>query len=99
MLKVLLFLGAMTAIASAAPGENCTQCLTVVKYVDEKLKANATEQEIEEFVDKICAKIGPIEDECKSYVQQYVPEVRRYTLAVYRGLVGWLCIFVDSLSA
>ena len=79
-MKVVILL-ALAAVVAGRALDDCATCKQVVAAVDAELKSNATIAEIENTINKICDAIPGIGDECKQYVKQYVPEVRRLATA------------------
>jgi len=57
-----------------SPAE-CKLCTLVVGAVAEKVGSNATEAEVEQALDNICAKLGGFKGVCETFVQKYTPEL------------------------
>jgi len=52
----------------------CSVCELVIQYIEGFIAANATEQEIIQQLDQICSLLGPLTQECDSFVALYVPQ-------------------------
>jgi len=69
------------AFANTQQSSGCAVCQLVVSYVDNFIQDNATEQEIIEELDAICALLGGnLEQECDAMVAQYVPQMIQWIL-------------------
>lgn len=53
--------------------DECDICQLVIKFAEQWLSKNATEAEIETFLNKVCAYLPISEDECETFVSAYVP--------------------------
>jgi hypothetical protein len=53
----------------------CSICQLVVSYVENFIASNASEAEVIQQLDQVCALLGPLQSTCVSFVQQYVPQL------------------------
>jgi len=75
-MQLVLCLLFAAAFASTQQSSGCAVCQLVVSYVDNFVQDNATEAEIIQELDAICALLGgALEQECDAMVAQYVPQM------------------------
>jgi len=60
---------------AASQQSSCSLCTLVVGYVESYLQQNATEAEIVLELEQVCSLLGPLADQCKQIVDQYVPQI------------------------
>ncbi|XP_070545176.1 prosaposin-like isoform X1 [Ptychodera flava] len=51
----------------------CTDCKAIVSEAKQALEDNKTKEEILELFDELCESLGPFEEQCKNYMDQYIP--------------------------
>jgi len=64
-----------SSVTSQEQSGGCSICQLVVSYVESYLQQNATEQEIVQKLDVLCAKIPVFGQECESLVSSEVPNI------------------------
>jgi len=66
------------SVTSQEQSGGCSICQLVVSYVESYLQQNATEQEIVQKLDVLCAKIPVFGQECDSLVSSEVPNIIKW---------------------
>lgn len=62
----------------------CTDCKKFFNDIKQMITANKTEEEVKELIDNmICSLLGSVEDECKSLVDTYLPEIMEFFSSYY----------------
>jgi len=56
--------------------ENCMMCELAMSYVKSMLSKNATEQQVEQTLEKVCNYLsGDMAQQCNTMVEQYTPQI------------------------
>jgi len=58
----------------------CSVCELLIQYIEGFIASNASETQIIEQLDQICALLGPLTQECDSFVALYVPQAITWIL-------------------
>jgi len=66
------------APAPAKPQDNCDDCVSLVGYIENWVENNATEAEIVQYLDTVCALIPQYQDVCDLIVATEVPAIIQY---------------------
>lgn len=66
----------MRPILQKAPNQDlCSDCKKAVSSARQALTDNKTRAEVMEILGELCADLGPLKDECKAFIEEYVPEL------------------------
>jgi len=77
----LLFAAAFASTQGVQQSTGCGICQLVIGYVENLLQANATEQEIVNELEQICALLGEgLAQQCNQMVEQYTPQMIQWIL-------------------
>eukprot|EP00033_Pygsuia_biforma_P000454 GCRY01000540.1.p1 GENE.GCRY01000540.1~~GCRY01000540.1.p1 ORF type:complete len:900 (+),score=186.89 GCRY01000540.1:115-2814(+) len=76
LLAIFCFAFSFAAEQLESPEINeCEICKEVVKFAETFLEQNATQEEVEQFLEQLCHRLPIPESQCKDYVETYTPVV------------------------